>query len=272
MTASGAAARPDPVRRLSALVRVVLAPNPSPMTLEGTNTYVIGDGDGAVVLDPGPSDAGHLARVAAEAGAVSLVLLSHWHPDHAEAADEFAARVGAPVAAADRAGRGGARSIAEGQIVEAPGARLRAVQTPGHASDHLCFVLEEEGAMFTGDHILGFGTTVVAHPDGDMGAYLASLERLRVIPSARMYPGHGPVIEDPRPVLDYYIAHRLEREQQVLGVLGGGGRTVEEIVAEIYAEVDPVLHPVAAMTVRAHLAKLAREGKVREAGERWGNA
>lgn len=272
MSVPGASAPPERVRRLSPLVRVVLAPNPSPLTLEGTNTYLIGNGDGVVVLDPGPADEEHLDRIAAEAGRVSLVLLSHWHPDHAEAADEFAARVRAPVAAAASAGRDAAIPLEDGRVVDGPGARLRALHTPGHASDHLCFVLEEEGVLFTGDHILGFGTTVVAHPDGDMEAYLASLDRLRAIEVGRMYPGHGPVIEHPRAVLEYYIAHRLEREEQVIAAVGDVPRTVEDLVAEIYAEVDPELHPVAAMTVRAHLAKLARDGRAREQDDGWRRA
>lgn len=250
--------RAAPVR-LSPLVRVVLAPNPSPMTLEGTNTYLIGERP-AIVLDPGPSDEGHLDRVLAEAGEVALVLLSHRHRDHAAAAGRFAEMAGAPVAAFPGA-RGDAIGVADGEEVGTGDARLRAVATPGHSSDHLCFLLIAEGALFTGDHVLGSGTTVVAHPDGDMAAYLGSLERIRELGPRRMYPGHGPVIEEPAPVLDYYVRHRLEREGQVLDALEAGCRTVAEIVARIYADVDPALHPAAALTVRAHLAKLAREGR-----------
>lgn len=246
--------------RLSPLVRLVRAPNPSPMTLDGTNTYVIGDRP-AIVLDPGPDDEGHLRRVLDEAGEVGLVLLSHHHPDHAEGADRFAAMANAPVAAMAGA-RDGAIGIEDGQRIGEGGIALRAIATPGHASDHLCFLLEPERTLFTGDHILGYGTTVVAHPDGNMEQYLRSLDRLRELDLTRLYPGHGPVVDDPRTVIDYYISHRLEREQQVLDALAAGHRTVEEIVARIYADVDPVLHPVAALTVRAHLAKLSREGRL----------
>lgn len=256
------------VRRLSPLVRVVLAPNPSPMTLDGTNTYVIEDRDASIVLDPGPADEDHLERVRAEAGRVSLVLLSHWHPDHAEAADELAARTGAPLAAM-AGSRAGSLPVSDGDVLGEGRGRLRAVATPGHARDHLCFLLEEDGTLFTGDHILGFGTTVIAHPDGNMREYLSSLERVREIPARRLFPGHGPVVEEPERVVDYYIAHRLEREQQVIDAIRAGARTVEAMVERIYADVDPVLHPVAAMSVAAHLEKLETEGAARSDGDSW---
>lgn len=253
------------IRRLSPLVRAVLAPNPSPMTLDGTNTYLVGERD-VVVVDPGPDDAAHLARLSAEAGRPSLVLLTHRHPDHAESAVRFAAEHGVPVAAAPG---DGAEPVADGAVIRAPGATLRAVATPGHASDHLCFLLEEERALLTGDHILGEGTTVVAHPDGDMREYLASLERLKGEDVRVMYPGHGPVVTEPRAVLDYYITHRLEREEQVTAAIADGHDTVEAMVAHIYADVDPRLHPAAALSVRAHLDKLAAEGRARADGDRW---
>lgn len=261
------------VTRLSPLVRVVLAPNPSLMTLEGTNTYVIGGpGDGAIVLDPGPADDDHLERVRAEAGEVSLVLLTHWHPDHAEGADRLAGMCGAPIAAAagsrdDAIALGDGEEI--GQDIGQGRAVLRALATPGHSGDHLCFLLEDEGTLFTGDHILGFGTSVVAPPDGDMEAYVRSLERLRDVDARRMFPGHGPVIDEPAAILEYYIDHRLERERQVMEELARGPVTVGDLVAAIYSDVDPGLHPAAALTVAAHLAKLEREGLAREEDGRW---
>jgi glyoxylase-like metal-dependent hydrolase (beta-lactamase superfamily II) len=240
----------SPVTRLSPLVRVVLAPNPSPMTLQGTNTYVIGDAP-VVVVDPGPNDEDHLERVLAEAGRVAVVAISHRHPDHAAGAQRFAEMCAAPLVAPT-----------DGDQVAGGDVMLRVIATPGHSSDHVCFSLEVEGAMFTGDHILGEGTTVVAHPDGDMQAYLNSLEVLRAMEITRMYPGHGPLIEHPREVLDYYVSHRLERERQVLDAIDAGDRTVEQIVERIYVDVDQVLHPVAAITIRAHLEKLRREGRL----------
>jgi glyoxylase-like metal-dependent hydrolase (beta-lactamase superfamily II) len=253
-------------------VRVVLAPNPSPVTLEGTNTYLIGEWN-PVVLDPGPNDQGHLDRVLEEAGTPSVVIISHRHPDHAEGAERFAEMARAPLAAYAHGGAGTvcatAAAIADGQRITADGATLIAMYTPGHASDHLSFVLEEEHAMFTGDHVLGRGTTVIAYPDGDLAAYLDSLDRARAAAPTRLYPGHGPVVEDPDPVLAYYKKHRLERERQVLEAIDAGAATVPEMVARIYADYDPALHGAAALSVMAHLTKLRREGVVHEDGEVW---
>lgn len=267
---SDEAVRTSAVTWLTDRVRMILAPNPSPMTLEGTNTYLIGDDRSLIVMDPGPNDDGHVASIeAAVAGAdVSTILLTHKHIDHAEVAERCAVLFDAPVASNAGAARPQDRAIAEGDRIDG----LIALATPGHSSDHLCFVLEAERTLFSGDHILGRGTTVVAHPDGDMAAYMASLERLRVLDLDRIFPGHGPVIAEPRAVIDEYIEHRFMRERQVVDGLDAAGEPVtpEELVARIYADVDPVLHPIAAMSVRAHLAKLAREGRaVQDDGERW---
>jgi glyoxylase-like metal-dependent hydrolase (beta-lactamase superfamily II) len=264
------AIRTSAVSWLTDRVRLILAPNPSPMTLEGTNTYLIGDDRSLIVMDPGPDDDGHIASIeAAVAGAnVSTILLTHKHIDHAEVAERCAELFDAPIASNDGPRRKGDRAVVEGDRIDG----LTAVATPGHSSDHLCFVLEGERTLFSGDHILGRGTTVVAHPDGDMGEYFASLERLRGLALDRIFPGHGPVIADPKAVIEEYIEHRHMRERQVVDGLSAAGRPVtpEELVARIYADVDPVLHPVAAMSVRAHLAKLAREGRaVQDDGERW---
>ena len=264
------ATRTSAVRWLSERVRLILAPNPSPMTLEGTNTYLIGGEDAVIVLDPGPNDEAHVASVAAAvAGAnVIAVLLTHKHPDHSEAA-ERCARMFDTVVAGDAPAGPNDVPVSDGQRFGGDGVFLTAVATPGHSSDHLCFLLEEERTVFTGDHILGRGTTVVAHPDGDMGAYLASLRRLQGLSVDRLYPGHGPVVEAPAAVIAEYIDHRLMRERQVLDGLADGPATPEELVARIYVDVDPVLHPVAALSVRAHLTKLMRDGLAVEDGERW---
>lgn len=257
--------------QLSDLVRLVRADNPSPLTLTGTNTYLVGD-RAPVVIDPGPNDAEHLERVLDEAGAPALVVITHRHPDHAAGAEEFAAMARAPLAAFAHEGAhlcASAAPITDAQRIDVDGTALVALHTPGHASDHLSFVLERDRTLFTGDHVLGTGTSVVAFPDGDMNAYMASLERARAVGATRIYPGHGPVVEDPATVLDYYIAHRLEREQQVLAAIDAGDRLVTEMVARIYAAYDVAVHSAAAMSVRAHLHKLVDDGALIQDGESW---
>jgi glyoxylase-like metal-dependent hydrolase (beta-lactamase superfamily II) len=259
--------------RLDALTRLVRAPNPSPMTLEGTNTYLLGaQGAGeVVVVDPGPDLLDHRRAVddaLAEAdAAVVAVVLTHHHSDHAEAAgwaDEWGAAL---YAFTPRLVPGPAVALADGAQLQRGGMTIEAVHTPGHASDHLCLRVVETDAVLTGDHVLGRGTTVIAWPDGDMAAYLASLERLATLGAAVLYPGHGPVVDDPQSRVAEYLAHRREREEQVVAALRAGAATPAEVVAAVYAEVDPVLHPVAERSVRAHLAKLVAEGRVRDAGE-----
>jgi glyoxylase-like metal-dependent hydrolase (beta-lactamase superfamily II) len=250
----------------------VLAPNPSPLTLEGTNTFVVAEpgASTAVVIDPGPADEGHaLAVVGACAGrGVELVLLTHTHVDHAEGARAFADRVGAPLAAlAPGWASPDAPVLAAGDPVGAAGLELRPLPTPGHAADHCCFELAAERAVFTGDHVLGRGTTVVEWPGGDMADYLASLELLLDLRPERLYPGHGPLVGDAMARVEGYLAHRLDREAQVLAALAAGDRTPAEVVARVYVAVDPALHPAAELSVRAHLAKLAREGRAGTDGD-----
>jgi glyoxylase-like metal-dependent hydrolase (beta-lactamase superfamily II) len=254
---------------LEPLVTRVLAPNPSPMTLDGTNTYVVGEpGSGqAFLVDPGPDDAAHLSAVEAaladrDARCVA-VLVTHHHGDHAEAARPWGARFGAPVAAASAvvAGPGG-RLLEPGERLTLAGTTVDVVPTPGHTSDHLAFRLES-GAVLVGDHVLGRGTSVVTHPEGDVVAYLESLRRVHDLGPSALYCGHGPELtEDPGAVLDFYLAHRAYREHQVLDVLARGAATVDEVVADVYAEVPRQLWPAAAQSTRATLAKLETEGRV----------
>jgi glyoxylase-like metal-dependent hydrolase (beta-lactamase superfamily II) len=259
-----------------AVGRCVLAPNASPMTLDGTNTWVLRapDSDRSVVIDPGPPDPSHLDAVAAAAGDVAVVLLTHHHLDHSEAARAFAERVGCGVRALDPGLRLGSEGLDEGDVVAVGDLEVHVVATPGHTSDSLSFVIPSERAVLTGDTVLGRGTTVVAHPDGELGAYLASLDRLRALAEAHeieaVWPGHGPVIERALPALDHYLAHRRERLDQVreaMRTLHAGARDgvpldhdalPRRVVEIVYADVDPVLWPAAELSVRAQLAYLAR--------------
>jgi glyoxylase-like metal-dependent hydrolase (beta-lactamase superfamily II) len=259
----------SPVERWSDRVVRVLAPNPSPMTLDGTNTFVVAEpgASSVALIDPGPPEPDHLQRVLEVCGnrTVDVILLTHTHVDHSEGVDEFAAATGAPVAALDpEFATRVAPSLTDEVDVEVAGLRLTPVRTPGHAADHCCFVLAADGAVFTGDHVLGRGTTVVAWPDGDMGDYLRSLERVLELEPARLFPGHGPPVPDAQAKLREYLAHRLEREQQVLAALAAGDGTPAAIVNRLYADVDQVLHWAAELSVRAHLAKLVTEDLVRE--------
>ena len=246
----------------------VLAPNANLMTLDGTNTWVLREPGArrSVVVDPGPSMLEHLDAVAAVAGDVAVVLLTHHHLDHSEAAREFAQRVGCGVRALDPAQRLGSEGLAGGDVVSVDGLELHVIATPGHTADSLSFLLPAESAVLTGDTVLGRGTTVVAHPDGELGAYLDSLDRLHSLAVAHevgtILPGHGPVIGDALGALDFYIAHRRDRLAQVESALNGLEGTVSdparEIVEIVYADVDEVLWGAAELSVRAQLAYLAR--------------
>lgn len=267
MTSEGSAAAGRPVDGSgTARARCVLAPNPSLMTLDGTNTWLIAapGSASALVVDPGPDDEGHLRRVAAAAQEedrrVERILLTHSHADHAAGAGTFAAMTGAPVLAADPAHRLGGEGLGPGDVVAAGGCELAVVATPGHTADSVCLLLEEDGALLTGDTVLGRGTTVIAR-DGNLGDYLASLDRLRSLvgdtPVRTLLPGHGPMLDDPARVLDHYIAHRRERLAEVAEALAAGDRTPAEVVARVYAAVDRGLWPFAEWSVRAQLEYLA---------------
>ncbi|WP_219471189.1 MBL fold metallo-hydrolase [Nonomuraea rhizosphaerae] len=240
----------------------LLAPNPSPMTLDGTNTWLVG-GQDVIVVDPGPDDEGHLRRVADHLNGrrVVQILLTHGHHDHSGGARRFAELVGAPVRALDPKHRLGDEGLGEGDVVSADGAEIHVYGTPGHSFDSLCFWLPQDRAMLTGDTILGRGTTVIA-PDGDLADYLRSLDRLRAtaesLAAEALLPGHGPVLADPIGVLDGYVAHRRERLDQIRAALAQGARTPREVVEIVYAEVDRILWPAAEMSVRAQLDYLER--------------
>jgi glyoxylase-like metal-dependent hydrolase (beta-lactamase superfamily II) len=244
----------------------LLAPNPSPMTLDGTNTWVIAEpgSPSVVVVDPGPQDEGHLRRVLAEAVAgdrrIARILLTHGHLDHSAGAARLAELSGAPVQAADPARRLGAEGLADGDVITAAGCELRVVATPGHTADSVSLLLPADGALFTGDTVLGRGTTVIAE-DGNLGDYLRSLDQMRALAEAAelrlLLPGHGPMLPDPIGILDYYLTHRAERLDQVRSALAVGAKTPAEIVAMIYTDVDRSLWSAAEWSVRAQLDYLA---------------
>ena len=245
-------------------VRRVLAPNPGPFTLDGTNTWVIGEHP-SVVIDPGPDDASHILAVIEEAEPVAAIFLTHRHPDHAPGARRLADATRAPVRAFTP--EDGEHPVTNGEMVETEGVRLRAIHTPGHTSDHVCFLIEEEGLLFTGDTVLGRGTSVVDPPEGDMAAYVRSLQVLRGLEPKTIYPGHGPVVFTPVGKLDFYIQHRAQREEQVLEALAQGKQRPDDMVPGIYGtEVPSEMYPVAARSVLAHLLKLEREGRVARTG------
>jgi glyoxylase-like metal-dependent hydrolase (beta-lactamase superfamily II) len=240
----------------------VLAPNPGPLTLDGTNTWVIGR-DPAVVIDPGPLDEGHLEAVAREAGPVGAILVSHQHPDHAPGASRLSELTGAPVWAFHAAD--GVRRLTDMQLISFGGVNLRVLHTPGHTSDHVTFLAEGTGAMFTGDAVLGRGTAIIDPGEGDLAQYLQSLRRMREARPRVIYPGHGPTVFDAVGKIAEYEAHRAMREEQVLDALGAGPHTIAELVAEIYADVAVELHPAAALQLQALMAKLEREQRVTHA-------
>jgi glyoxylase-like metal-dependent hydrolase (beta-lactamase superfamily II) len=277
--------QPGRMERLSPLVRRLLAPNPSPFTFTGTQSYIVGSGDVAVI-DPGPAISGHVEALLAALGAerVAAIVCTHTHRDHSPASRPLAAATGAsivgcaPLSFEDEGPRADAsfdpdyapdRVLADGEALSGEGWTLEAIATPGHTSNHLCFALSEERALFTGDHVMGWSTTIVSPPDGDMGAYMMSLAKLQGRDEAIYYPAHGPLIDSPKKVLRGLVLHRRQREAQILSELRKGRERIPEIVAFMYREVDPGLHPAAERSVLAHLIDLEGRGLVAQEGEAW---
>lgn len=251
--------------------RCVLAPNPSPMTLDGTNTWLIAEpgASTAVVVDPGPDEGVHLRRVcsvAEQAGLrIATIILTHGHADHSAGARGLADLTGADVRAVDKAYRLGSEGLPPGSVVSEGGCEIEVIATPGHTADSVCLYLRADQAVLTGDTVLGRGTTVIAH-DGNLGDYLGSLDRLRSLADSTqlraLLPGHGPLLSDPLAVIDYYRTHRAERLAEIRAALAAGDRTRSDIVARVYADVDRKLWPAAELSVRAQLAYLADRGEL----------
>jgi glyoxylase-like metal-dependent hydrolase (beta-lactamase superfamily II) len=252
----------------------LVAPNPSLMTGPGTNTYLIG-GRTTIILDPGPADPTHrdaIARALEQLGATPrLIVVSHRHSDHSSGAIPLGRRLGVPLAAYE-AGLGAssdyARPLLDGSELAVEGFTLLARYTPGHCDDHLCFWLKEHRLLFAADLVAGAGTILITPPDGDMAAYLNSLQAMLALDLEAILPGHGPVIDTPREKLQEYIDHRLRRERQVIDCLGRGFSSAREIARQIYAGEPPSVLPLATMQIEAHLAKLTREGKL----DKWQRA
>ena len=267
------------------LVRRLLAHNPSAFTYTGTGTFVVGQGTVAVI-DPGPADPAHIAALieSLKHETVSHIVITHTHNDHSPAAPALQAATGAkivgcvPLVLSDDGPRADAgfdptyapdEVMVEGDSVRGPGWTLTALATPGHTSNHLCFALAEEKALFTGDHVMGWSTTVVAPPDGDMAAYMASLRKLVDRDDAIYHPTHGEPVTDPQRFVRGLITHRRQRETQILKLLGEGPQTIPAMVATMYAMVDKGLHPAAGRSVLAHLIDLRNRGVVIGEADIW---
>lgn len=259
--------RPGEVAVCSPLIRRLTQDNPGPFTGPGTNTHLVGR-EALFLIDPGQDDDEHFARVveAVEETKVLAVLPTHAHPDHWPLAGRLAERFGAPVLAfAARAGLLPDRLLEDGEVLLGPDATLEVIHTPGHASDHLCFRLAEERALFSGDIVMGWSTTVISPPDGNLRDYMTSLERLSHVDMGRMYPAHGEPIAEPHARVDELARHRLKRTEQILEALTRGAATLGELVDQVYGELDPRLHGAAGRSLTAHLEALMEEGRV--AGE-----
>ncbi|MGC8535802.1 MAG: MBL fold metallo-hydrolase [Rhizomicrobium sp.] len=274
----------EPIQ-VSAMITRVLAPNPGAFTFRGTGTYIVGRGREVALIDPGPADAAHIeALKRALAGRrLTHILITHTHNDHSPAAAPLKAWSGAKTYgfgphgsgqdSAIKLEEGGDREfvpdirVKDGELIEADGFSFECVFTPGHTSNHMCFALGAEGALFTGDHVMGWSTTVVTPPDGNMAQYMASLRKLIARNDQILWPTHGGPVSSPQSFLAAYLAHRLEREAQILSALERGQDTIPKMVAEIYAAVDRSLHPAAARSVEAHLIQLEAEGRVLRRGQ-----
>ena len=260
---------PDEWARLSPAIRRLTQHNPSVFTGTGTNTFLIG-ADELWILDPGPDDDAHFELLVAEIGASRVlgVLSTHSHPDHWPMAPRLAGHYDAPTLGfAARAGFAPDRTIADGEVLggeplEERRATLEAIHTPGHASDHLCFLFAEEKALFSGDHVMGWSTSVIAPPGGNLNDYMSSLDKLQGYSYSRMHPAHGFPIEDPRGRIEDLRHHRLQRTEQALDALDAGLEEIPAMVDRIYAGIDPKLHQAAQLSLLAHLLALVEQGKV----------
>ena len=241
----------------------VVAPNPGPYTGPGTNTWIVDAGPVVAVIDPGPDDEAHLAALNRRLAdrAVGVVLVTHSHPDHLPLAERFARPHHASVRRYP--------DLHDGDVVRVGRLSITALFTPGHSGDHLCFALTEDGAVFTGDLILGQGSSMVTYPEGDVAAYLRSLDRVASLRPRRLFPGHWDPVDDAMAKIEEYRAHRLEREAQVLAEVRTGPGTAAELTRRVYGAIDDRLAYAAEMTLRAHLRKLVEEGEVRQRGERF---
>lgn len=265
--------------QVSPLIRRVVARNPGPFTYLGTGTYIVGRGQVAVI-DPGPDIEEHLAALlkATEGEVISHIFVTHNHMDHSPLSPALAAATGAVIHGfAQQASAGEMESkmeagrdssfrpqvdVSRGGVFNGPGWTIEAISTPGHTSNHVCFALAEENALFSGDHIMGWSTTVITPPDGDMGAYFASLDLIQARGFQTLWPTHGPPITEVRPFIQAYIDHRRAREAQVLGAVAAGHGRIKAMVPVLYKDVDSRLHPAAAHSVMAHMLLLVAEGKV----------
>ena len=285
------------------LVRRVLAPNPSPYTFTGTQTYIVGAGDEVAVIDPGPADGsigsepspfkgadtngvGHVEAILAAVGTarITAILCTHTHRDHSPAAAPLKALTGAaiigcaPLVLSDDGPRADSafdhsyapdRVLVDGERISGPDWTIEAVATPGHTSNHLCYGLVESGALFTGDHVMAWSTSVVSPPDGDMSAYMASLQKLYDRDDTRLYPAHGPAVDKPRQLVRGMLGHRRSREAQILKLLATGPQQIPDMVAVMYKGLDPRLTGAAGRSVLAHLVDLERQGRVACRDETW---
>lgn len=270
---------------LSPLVRRILAPNPSAFTYTGTQTFVIGSGDVAII-DPGPDSSEHLEALLAaiDGERVAAILCTHTHRDHSPLSRALQSATDAPIIGCaalsmeDEGPRADAafdadylpdRVLSDGESLEGEGWSLTAVATPGHTSNHLCFALPQERALFSGDHVMGWSTTIVSPPDGDMAAYMASLAKLKARDDAIYYPAHGPAVDKPQKLVRGLLLHRRQREAQILAELGRGEAEIPAMVARMYKGIDPRLLPAAARSVLAHLIDLEARGLAKRRGEAW---
>ena len=272
--------------QLEPLVRRVLAHNPSHFTFTGTQTYIVGAGDEVAVIDPGPNEEDHIAAILAAVGdaTVTAICCTHTHRDHSPAVAPLVEKTGAKVigcaflAIEDDGPRADApfdqtyrpdRVLQDGESISGPDWTLTAVTTPGHTSNHMCFALEESGALFTGDHVMGWSTSVVSPPDGDMTAYMDSLQKLYDREDRIYYPAHGPAVEKTRQLVRGMMGHRKQREKQILRQLEQGNREISAMVPQMYKGVDQRLWPAAERSVLAHLIDLEQRGEVVREGEGW---